>query len=172
MSTAMVSLQVCYRLLWWNTVEKISFSWQLELLPNSASFNQHSPATSVTYLSKQLHKPLCLGPPLRRAKGCCMTAAAALFPFMSVFVSMQSERRGAIFGACCGGCFYLSHPLGLVFKPWPSGSGLMRTLFQSPSPLKAWQSSACVYTENAVHQQCPPPGHTRRFKLKFDFSYL
>lgn len=78
------------------------------------------------------------------------------FPFRECFF-VRSQRRGAIFGACCAGCFWLAHPFGLVFKPWPSGSGMMRTLFQSPSPLKARQSSAGLDTGSAVHQQCRFP---------------
>lgn len=75
--------------------------------------------------------------------------------FLFYFVSMWSGRRGAIFGACCGGCFYLAHPLGLVFKPWPSGSGMMRTLFQSPPPKGS--AIPALDTENGVHPEWLPP---------------
>lgn len=51
--------------------------------------------------------------------------------FFFFFASVGSDRGSSIFRACCVGCFHLTHPSGLVFKPWPSGSGMMRTLFQS-----------------------------------------
>lgn len=78
--------------------------------------------------------------------------AAGLFPTAGILLTPRQEAGGprgagggrgegfAIFEACCGGCFHLAHPSGLVFKPWPGGSGMMRTLFQSLPLLPALQS--------------------------------
>lgn len=120
----------------------------------NVTLTQHSPAASVTYLSKRLvDETVMSAPPLWR----WLTGAAAIFSSIYIW-SMWSDRRGAIFGACCGGCFYLTHPPGLVFKPWPSGSGVMRKLFQSGPPLKARQSLG--------------PGHRKRCPSAMTSSLL
>lgn len=104
---------------------------------------------------------------VRTAEQKCFTTAA--FLFHDVFVFMWSNRRGAIFGACCSGCFYHTHPSGLVFKPWPSGSKMMRTVFQSPSPLKAWQSSIWTQKTVSIFHHVPP--YSNHVKLKLDFFF-
>lgn len=137
------------------------------------SFNQCSPTTSVTYLSERLDKLFCFVPHWEWQSESAwqlqlpFSLPLLLFFFFFFFASMRSDRRGAIFGACCAGCFYLAHPSGLVFKPWPSGSGMMRTLFQSP-PLKARQSSAWTQKMVSINDDCPhPPPSPPQIKVRF-----
>lgn len=135
--------------------------------PSLKALNQRSSTpTTSSYLSKQSDKLFCLEPRWVKVPDSCRCPFPRHRSFFFYFRRMWSDRRVAIFGACCGGCFYLAHPSGLVFKPWPTGSGMMRTLFQSPPPpLKALQSSA--WTQKIVSISNEGPLHCHHFELKF-----
>lgn len=109
-----------------------------------ASTNSHLQPVSHICQSGQINCSVWSPTENYRAKvpGGCSCSLSPRVSFFFFSVSIQSDRQGAIFGACCGGCFYLAHPSRLVFKAWPSGLGMIRTLFQSPAPLKTRQSSA------------------------------
>lgn len=132
----------------WNITDEIHFVVRLQIVsvwaaaPLHEPFSQCSLSTSVTNLSEQLDKLFCFVRYWEWQRK-SFDSSSCPFPTMSAFfVSIWSDRRVPIFGACCAGCFPLAHPSGLVFKPWPSGSGMMRTLFQSPPSLKVQQSTA------------------------------
>lgn len=121
----MVSLQMFYWLLW-RSIEGVKSVLAFSLMPYPERF-----CFPLLALATYLGKWLCLVP--STVNGRARPPQLSFLLFQERRACDQTEGVQS-FEACFGGCFYLTHPPGLVFKPWPGGSGMMRTLFQSPPP--------------------------------------